>query len=645
MVDIFKLIGTIAVNNKEANEGIDETTNKAESAGSKISSAFSKIGRATVAVGKVVATGIAATATAIAGLSKTAIDNYAQYEQLVGGTELLFAEASDFIMKKADRAYKNVQMSQNDYLQQVNGFATGLKTALNGDTQAAAELADKIITAEADIVAATGNSREAVQNAFNGIMKSNFTMLDNLQLGIKPTKEGFQEVIDKVNEWNEANGRATEYQIDNLADCQSALVDYIEMQGLAGYAANEAAGTISGSISMMKAAWSNFITGMADPNQDFDALIGNLVDSVVTAADNLIPRIVELLPRLVAGLSQLVQSIAPHIPVIISELLPALISGAGVLLSELVNSLPEILGAILPGVGEELGTMFSTLLSALSEAGEKVFPVILDFLSMVLPPLSQIVSALLPPLLSLLTPILDLLPPMIQLFRPILDMVVAIVEPISNLLQNLLPPIVIILTGLIQTVFPPLQAAFEGISNVVEVCMTILGGLIDFITGVFTGNWEKAWGGIVDIFKGIFNLIPTIVENVINGAISIINGIISGINYITGAIGIPAIPDIPNVQLPRLEKGGVLEEGQVGLLEGNGAEAVVPLDQNDKWISAVAADMDAALGGNGANEIREMKELFSAFVDNLPEMLIDAFKEMKIEFNNREVARMVKAVN
>ena len=144
--------------------------------------------------------------------------------------------------EKARNAYETVQMSQNDYLQQVNGFATGLKTALGGNVQAAAELADKVITAEADVVAATGNTQEAVQNAFNGIMKSNFTMLDNLQLGIAPTKEGFQQLIDKVNEWNAENGEATAYTIDNLADCQAALVDYIEMQGLAGYAANEAAG-------------------------------------------------------------------------------------------------------------------------------------------------------------------------------------------------------------------------------------------------------------------------------------------------------------------------------------------------------------------------------------------------------------------
>lgn len=206
----------------------------------------------------------------------------------------MFGDAYDFVAEKARNAYKTVQMSQNDYLQQVNGFATGLKTALGGNAQAAAELADKVITAEADVVAATGNSQEAVQNAFNGIMKSNYTMLDNLQLGIAPTKEGFQQLIDKVNEWNAENGEATSYTIDNLADCQAALVDYIEMQGLAGYAANEAAGTIEGSTASMKAAWQNLATGMADSNADMEGLTKDFVDSVFTAGKNIIPRVQQI---------------------------------------------------------------------------------------------------------------------------------------------------------------------------------------------------------------------------------------------------------------------------------------------------------------------------------------------------------------
>ena len=143
-------------------------------------------------------------------------------------------------------------------------------------------------------MAATGNTQEAVQNAFNGIMKSNFTMLDNLQLGITPTKEGFQQLIDKVNEWNAENGEATAYTIDNLADCQAALVDYIEMQGLAGYAANEAAGTIEGSTASMKAAWQNLATGMADSSADMEGLTKDFVDSVFTAGKNIIPRVQQI---------------------------------------------------------------------------------------------------------------------------------------------------------------------------------------------------------------------------------------------------------------------------------------------------------------------------------------------------------------
>lgn len=131
-------------------------------------------------------------------------------------------------------------------------------------------------------------------------MKSNFTMLDNLQLGIKPTKEGFQEVIDKVNDWNKANGKVTKYQIDNLADCQSALVDYVEMQGLAGYAANEAASTIQGSWSALKGSWENLLVGLADGNQDLDILVKNTIDSAKKVLENVIPRAKQILKSLIS---------------------------------------------------------------------------------------------------------------------------------------------------------------------------------------------------------------------------------------------------------------------------------------------------------------------------------------------------------
>ena len=276
----------------------DQATGKIGGITSSFSKVGSSIGKGLATAAKVGTAALAAVGTAAVGVAKSSIDAYAEYEQLVGGAQLMFGDAYGYVAEKSANAYKTVQMSQNDYLQQVNGFATGLKTALGGDEQAAAELADRILQAEADVVAATGNTQEAVQNAFNGIMKNNFTMLDNLQLGITPTKEGFQELIASVNDWNAANGKSTKYTIGNLADMQSALVDYIEMQGLAGYASKEASQTISGSVSMMKASWENLLIGLPDKEQDIGVLADNLVESVKTVAENIFPVVEELVPRM-----------------------------------------------------------------------------------------------------------------------------------------------------------------------------------------------------------------------------------------------------------------------------------------------------------------------------------------------------------
>lgn len=291
-MEVFSLVGKIAVNFSDAVSKIDKVSNAADDAadslndvsdaaedsqnpikgsGNAASDADSKFSAWQMTLANLAANAIQGIINKVGELAQkigefaaSSVSNFAEFEQLAGGTELMFGDAADYVMQKSEEAYRTVQMSQNDYLQQVNGFAVGLKTALGGNEQAAAELAHRIITAEADIVAATGNSQEAVQNAFNGIMKSNFTMLDNLQLGITPTKEGFQEVIDKVNEWNAANGHATHYMIDNLADCQAALVDYVEMQGLAGYASNEAGSTIQGSWSSVLALFENIKTKVGE---------------------------------------------------------------------------------------------------------------------------------------------------------------------------------------------------------------------------------------------------------------------------------------------------------------------------------------------------------------------------------------------
>lgn len=355
-MELFKLLGRIAISGAdEAKNEVSETTEHAKRKGAELLKTIGKIGAAAVAAGS----------TAVLAIGKQALSAYADYEQLAGGAELMFGEAYDFIAEKAKNAYSTVQMSQNDYLQQVNGFATGLKTALGGNEQAAAELADRIINAEADVVAATGNSQEAVQNAFNGIMKSNYTMLDNLQIGITPTKEGFQEVIDKVNEWNAANGRATAYQIENLADCQNALVDYIEMVGMQGYAANEAASTIQGSVASMKGAWSNLLVGIADENADFKTLTSNFVDSLVAVGANIIPRVNVIIQGFTQLITQASQTIIPLVVQTLLENLPSIIAAGMDLIMALVNGVLDNIDLLVDCVLELIDVIVDKLIENL----------------------------------------------------------------------------------------------------------------------------------------------------------------------------------------------------------------------------------------------------------------------------------------
>ena len=354
-MDVFDLYAKIALDKSEYESGLND-------AKGKMSTFAQNVGNGLKTVAKVGAAAVSAGVAGVAALTKMGIEGYKQYEQLAGGAELMWGDAYKFISQQASNAYKNVQMSQNDYLQQVNGFAVGLKTALGGNEQAAAELADRIITAEADIVAATGNTQENVQNAFNGIMKNNFSMVDNLGLGITATKEGFQTMIDSVNAYNAAHGKSTQYTIDNVADCQAALLDYIEMQGMSGYAAAEAAQTIEGSLAMMKGAWQNLVVGMADSEADMEGLISNFVESTAIAAQNLLPRIQQILVGIGDLITKLAPVIADALPALVEAVLPSLLTAAVSLVTALVNgiikALPALYDALLIGVQTILVEVF-----------------------------------------------------------------------------------------------------------------------------------------------------------------------------------------------------------------------------------------------------------------------------------------------
>ena len=473
---------------REVTRATQEVGNEAESAANKSTNAYEKIGsaaqKALGMITKAAVTASAAASAAVGALAKEAIASFGDYEQLAGGAKLMFGEAYDFIAEKAKTAYKDIQMSQNDYLEQVNGFAIGLKTAMSDDEIGAAKLADRIVTAEADIVAATGNTAENVQNAFNGIMKNNYTMLDNLQIGITPTKEGFQELIDKVNAYKEAQGDATRYTIDNLADCQNALVDYIEMRGLSGYAQAEGADTLQGSMASMTAAWQNMLTGMADPTQDFDELISALIDSVLNFSNNLMPRIMAVLPQMATGITELTENLLPLIPDTLEQMLPSVIEGANSLIAALLDTLSAVADTAIPIVTENSDEIINTLLSGLISA---------------IPSLASSAADLCTALITAILSNADIIT------QGAVDIITALAKGISDNLDTLIPAVV-------NAVLTITETLINNTDKLISAAEDIIIGLADGLINSLPILLAKAPQILMELNTALVSAIPDIIE-------------------------------------------------------------------------------------------------------------------------------------
>ena len=159
------------------NELNNEMADVGKKAGDFFSGGFGKMLKTT---GKVALAASAAVATGIGIITKQAVSNYAEYEQLVGGVETLFKGSADTVMQYAAQAYQTAGMSANDYMTNVTSFSASLLQSLGGDTEKAAEVANRAMIDMSDNANKMGTSMESITNAYQGFAKQNYTMLDNL---------------------------------------------------------------------------------------------------------------------------------------------------------------------------------------------------------------------------------------------------------------------------------------------------------------------------------------------------------------------------------------------------------------------------------------------------------------------------------
>lgn len=492
-MELFKIFGTIALKGKDQFNGdIDESSSKAE----KLSG---KIGKGLVTAAKLGAAAIGAAATAVGALTKKSLEEYAEYEQLVGGVETLFKDSADVVMQYANNAYKTAGLSANDYMETVTSFSASLLQSLGGDTEAAAKQADLAITDMADNANKMGTAMGDIQNAYQGFAKQNYTMLDNLKLGYGGTKEEMQRLIDDANALNAAQGNLTNYSIDSYADIVSAIHDVQTEMGITGTTAKEASTTIQGSLSAMKSAWTNLLTGIGDDSQDLDKLINNFVDSTGTAAENILPR----LGKIITGIGSLAERLAPvvaaAIPGLVTTVLPELvqsgISMVGAILQGLVQMLPQI---IQYGVD-----MVITLIESISSDPE------------------SLVATAITLVVTIVSGLIDALPKLIA----------AAAELVTGLLRALISNAPNLLAAGLKLVGKIAEGIANSLGEIVKAGAKVVDSIIDGIAGA----WKKLTGW----FKGIWNdLFGGLSANVsvngsAKGAVAGVNGShASGLDYV-----------------------------------------------------------------------------------------------------------------
>ena len=294
-----------------------------------------KLGKAGATVAKAVGVGVAAVGAGVAAVTGMSMSAYAAYEQNVGGIQKIFGnmgksldeyaaltgqtveqcsgkwqqleQAQTTVLANADAAYKTAGISANQYMEQVTGFSASLVKSLGGDTVKAAEYADTAMVDMSDNANTFGTAMEDLQNAYGGFAKQNYTMLDNLKLGYGGTKEEMQRLVKDAHAVNSAVDESS-LSFDNIV---LAIHTMQEQMQIAGTTSREAATTIEGSCNMAKAAWGNWVTELSKDDADMGKLTTELVESVETAASNIVPRVATIVSTAVEQLPGVIATLAP----------------------------------------------------------------------------------------------------------------------------------------------------------------------------------------------------------------------------------------------------------------------------------------------------------------------------------------------
>lgn len=457
--------------------------------------------------GAVAITGlVAATSAAVTGLATLSIKQYAEWEQLVGGVETLFKDSSMIVQRYAENAFRNAGLSANEYMETVTSFSASLLQGLGGDTEKAAQIGNKAVVDMSDNANKMGTSMEMIQNAYQGFAKANFTMLDNLKLGYGGTKTEMERLLADAEKLT-----GIKYDINNFADIIEGIHVIQTEIGITGTTAKEAEQTISGSASAMKAAWSNMLTGFANDSANFDDLINDLVDTVGTFAENILPRVKIALE----GIGEVLPILVEEFATLGMDLLPGLIETGGHVVHSLINGII----AALP----QLITSGISMIKSLTDGIKTSLPIIMSSALEILNTLVNGIVEILPMLLELGLQML------ITLGQGIAESLPTLIPTIVNLVISMCDMIIENLPLILDVAIDIILALVQGLINALPTLIAEVPRIINSFANAIYGALPQILKAGIDILlmliKGLIDSIPTLIANIPQIIMAIVNAI------------------------------------------------------------------------------------------------------------------------
>ena len=457
-----------------------------DQASNKLKNISGKLGDGLKTAAKVGVAAVGAASAAIVGLTTQAVNSFAEYEQLAGGAKKIFNDM-DFsrISADANNAYKELGLSANQYLAVINDVGATFAATM-GD-EAGYEAAKTGLKAISDYASGTGKNVNELSQKFTLITRStsSYQSIADQFSGILPaTSAGFLEQAQAAGILIDSYTQLTEVPIDEYQAAVSQMLEQgVKDLGLYNNTMDEAFSTLSGSLSMAKAAWSNLVIGIADDQADIDTLMGNFIDSVKAVTKQIAP----VVGTALNGIGKLIQEVVPiamqYIPQIIGEFLPTIGEAAIGIVTSIGTAIFDNIDQVLEWGQQMLDSLLEGINSNTGNISSAVTEILTTFGSFILENLPEIIMAGFNILIALAGGIVEAIPELATAATK------AIIELAAYLItaENL-EKIIALGADLI-------NALSEGIENVVAELVSVGEKVVDSIKKGISNAWQglKTW--------------------------------------------------------------------------------------------------------------------------------------------------------